>query len=78
MFYIKKSEAEKRNKLIEKTENDILKVENEILREKISLERKMQEEEVNVAKGYEVKSMMQEQEQDEFLAKEYREIAMLK
>ena len=28
MFYIKKSEAEKRNKLIEKTENDILKVEN--------------------------------------------------
>lgn len=28
MFYIKRSETEKRNKLIEKTENDILKVEN--------------------------------------------------
>jgi hypothetical protein len=43
MFYIKRSETEKRNKLIEKTENDILKVENEILREKIQLERKMDE-----------------------------------
>ena len=28
MYYIKKTEAEKRNKLIEKTENDILKVDN--------------------------------------------------
>jgi hypothetical protein len=52
MFYIKKSEAEKRNKLIEKTENDILKVENEILREKITLERKMHDEQANLAKGY--------------------------
>lgn len=43
-FYVTKNESDKRNRLIEKTENDILKVEIEISKEKSVLERKYREE----------------------------------
>lgn len=48
------------------------------MREKITLGRKMHDEQANLAKGYSVKSLMQEQEKEDFLLKEYKEIAILK
>ena len=42
-FFITKNESEKRNRMIDKTEGDILKVEHEITKEKGIMERKYKE-----------------------------------
>ena len=51
-FFITKNEADKRNRMIEKTEGDILKIENEITKEKVILERKYKEECQQFAKNF--------------------------
>lgn len=68
-FFITKNESDKRNRLIEKTEGDILKIESEIAKEKSILERKYEEECVQVERNFEQKIDLQMHEKKEYLTK---------
>ena len=51
-YFITKNESEKRNRIIDKTENDILKIEHEICKEKTLLEKKYFEESARLQKTF--------------------------
>ena len=68
-FYITKNDSEKRNRMIEKTEGDIVKVENEIAKEKSVMERKYREECQQIESTFQSKCELQQQEKNEYLSK---------